>query len=46
MTTHKEHILVVDDDNRLRRLLKKYLSENNFSVSQASNAQEAKKYIL
>lgn len=45
MTTHKEHILVVDDDNRLRRLLKKYLSENNFSVSQASNAQEAKNLL-
>ena len=41
MTIRKEHILVVDDDTRLRRLLKKYLSENNFCVSQASIAQVA-----
>ncbi len=39
------HILVVDDDTRLRRLLKKYLSENGFVVSQASGAQEAKELI-
>ena len=45
MTIRKEHILVVDDDTRLRRLLKKYLSENNFCVSQASNAQEAKSLL-
>ena len=36
------HILVIDDDTRLRKLLKKYLSENNFEVSEAANAQEAK----
>lgn len=36
------HILVIDDDTRLRRLLKKYLIENNFEVSEAANAQEAK----
>lgn len=36
------HILVIDDDTRLRKLLKKYLSENNFAVSEAANAQEAK----
>ena len=45
MTIRKEHILVVDDDTRLRRLLKKYLSENNFCVSQTSNAQEAKSLL-
>ncbi len=36
------HILVIDDDTRLRRLLKKYLSENGFCVSEAANAKEAK----
>ena len=39
------HILVVDDDTRLRRLLKKYLTENGFVVSQASGAQEAKELL-
>lgn len=39
------HILVVDDDTRLRRLLKKYLTENGFIVSQASGAQEAKELL-
>ncbi len=35
------HILVVDDDTRLRRLLKKYLGDNNFDVSEASDAVQA-----
>lgn len=39
------HILVVDDDTRLRRLLKKYLSENGFSVSEAPNAKDAKELL-
>lgn len=39
------HILVIDDDTRLRRLLKKYLSENGFIVSQASGAPEAKELL-
>ena len=28
--THQPHVLVVDDDARLRKLLVKYLSENGF----------------
>ena len=36
------HILVVDDDDRIRCLLKEYLNENNFLVSTAQNSQEAK----
>ena len=36
------HILVVDDDDRIRNLLKEYLSENNFLVSTAQNSTEAK----
>lgn len=35
------HILVIDDDTRLRRLLKKYLTDNGFEVSEASNPYEA-----
>ena len=35
------HILVIDDDTRLRRLLKKYLTDNGFEVSEASNPIEA-----
>ncbi len=36
------HILVVDDDTRLRDLLQRYLSENGFAVSSASSAAEAR----
>lgn len=34
-------VLVVDDDNRLRKLLQKYLSENGFRVFSAANTTEA-----
>lgn len=34
-------ILVVDDDNRLRKLLQKYLTENGFRVFAAANTKEA-----
>tara|TARA_B100000886_G_scaffold332446_1_gene285167 strand:- start:193 stop:867 length:675 start_codon:yes stop_codon:yes gene_type:complete len=36
------HILVVDDDDRIRNLLKEYLNENSFLVSTAQNSEEAK----
>lgn len=36
------HILVIDDDPRLRRLLQRYLSENGFRISGAESAQEAR----
>ena len=36
------HILVVDDDDRLRRLLQRYLSENGFRVTTAENAADAR----
>jgi two-component system phosphate regulon response regulator OmpR len=36
------HILVVDDDDRLRDLLKKYLSENGFRVTAAEDAKVAR----
>ena len=36
------HILVVDDDRRLRDLLQRYLSENGFRVTTASDAATAR----
>jgi len=36
------HILVVDDDTRLRDLLSQYLGENGFRVTTASDAEEAR----
>jgi two-component system phosphate regulon response regulator OmpR len=36
------HILVVDDDNRLRRLLQRYLTEHGYHVTTAADAEEAK----
>ena len=35
------HILVVDDDDGIRSLVKKYLNENNYLVTTASNAEDA-----
>ena len=39
------HILVVDDDDRIRELVKQYLEENNFLVTTSADAFEAKKKI-
>ena len=39
------HILVVDDDDGIRSLVKKYLSENNFLVTTADSAEDASKKI-
>jgi two-component system phosphate regulon response regulator OmpR len=36
------HILVIDDDSRLRALLRKYLAENGYRVSTADNAADAR----
>ena len=45
MENNKNHILIVDDDDRIRGLLKDYLSENSYIVSTAENADEAKKKL-
>ena len=45
MENRKNHILVVDDDNRIRDLLKDYLFENNYIVSTAENADQAKERL-
>ena len=42
MENNKNHILVVDDDNRIRELLKDYLTDNGYIVSTAENADQAK----
>ncbi len=42
MENNKIHILVVDDDNRIRNLLKEYLKDNNYIVSTAEDAKNAK----
>ena len=45
MSKNSFHILVVDDDNRIRELVKQYLEENNFLVSTALDAFDAKKKL-
>ena len=45
MTKNKFHILVVDDDNRIRELVKEYLIENNFIVTTAKDSGDAKKKL-
>ena len=39
------HILVVDDDEGIRTLVKKYLNENNFLVTTAFNAEDASEKV-
>tara|TARA_S200000501_G_scaffold341474_1_gene350878 strand:- start:112 stop:789 length:678 start_codon:yes stop_codon:yes gene_type:complete len=39
------HILVVDDDDGIRELVKKYLNENNFLVTTAENAEIASEKV-
>lgn len=41
----KPHVLVVDDDNRLRELLRCYLAENGMIVSTAQQAAEARSIL-
>ncbi len=39
------HVLIVDDDDRIRTLLKKYLSENGYRTSVAKDAGEARRVM-
>ena len=39
---HAPHVLVVDDDRRLRDLLTRFLSENGYRVTAAASAAEAR----
>ena len=45
MNKFSGHILVVDDDDGIRDLVKQYLTENNFLVTTAKNAEDAKEKI-
>ena len=45
MEKNKFHILVVDDDDKIRSLIKQYLIEKGFLISTAENAEKAKKII-
>ncbi len=42
MNSEMPHILVVDDDRRLRDLLRKYLMDNGFRVTVATDADDAR----
>ena len=46
MENNKTHILIVDDDNRIRDLLKEFLNENKYIVSTSENAENAKIKLL
>ena len=39
------HILVVDDDDEIRSLIKRYLNENNFLVTTANSAEDASEKV-
>ena len=43
MKNFKAHILVVDDDDGIRNLVKQYLSQNDFLVTTAKNSEDAQK---
>ena len=45
MENKSSHILIVDDDDRIRSLLKDYLTENKYIVSTAENADNAKEKL-
>ncbi len=45
MEKNKSHILVVDDDDKIRSLIKQFLTEKGYIVSSAENAEKAKTKI-
>ena len=45
MDNSKIHILIIDDDKKIRDLLKQYLKNNNFFVSTAINASDAEEKL-
>ena len=45
MKKFEAHILVVDDDDRIRDLVKQYLNENDYFVSTAINAEDAQEKV-
>jgi two-component system, OmpR family, phosphate regulon response regulator OmpR len=45
MNKFQAHILVVDDDDGIRELVKQFLNENNFLITTANSAEDANKKI-
>tara|TARA_B100000287_G_scaffold404064_1_gene426401 strand:+ start:452 stop:1129 length:678 start_codon:yes stop_codon:yes gene_type:complete len=45
MKKFKAHILIVDDDERIRELVKQYLEENNYLITTANSGEDAEKKI-
>ena len=45
MKKFKAHILIVDDDDRIRELVKLYLNENDYLVTTANSAEDAKEKV-
>ena len=45
MNKNTFHILVVDDDDRIRELIKEYLEESDFLVTTAKDSFDAKKKL-
>ena len=45
MDKYLAHILVIDDDDRIRELVKQYLSENKYLITTAKDAFDAKNKI-
>jgi two-component system phosphate regulon response regulator OmpR len=45
MNKFDAHILIVDDDEGIRNLVKQYLNENNFLITTANSAEDAKEKI-
>jgi two-component system phosphate regulon response regulator OmpR len=45
MNRFNAHILVVDDDDGIRNLVKEYLNENNFLITTSNSAEDAKKKV-
>ena len=45
MKKFKAHILIVDDDDRIRELVRQYLNDNNYLVTTANNAEDAKEKV-
>ena len=45
MKNFKAHILVVDDDDGIRDLVKQYLNQNEYLVTTAKNSEDAIKKV-
>jgi len=45
MDNSKIHILIIDDDDKIKELLKQYLKNNNFIISTAINATDAEEKL-